>query len=100
VDTIFPRLIAAGRHHATLAVSTYEQRLTLQRRVVDALDGHKKGVKVKMGDIALGLIRRHLAKIRVFLFTGCLSVVIALLTVGSQAIAAARTNPAKNLRPE
>ena len=36
----------------------------------------------------------------VFLFTGGLSVVIALLTVGGQAIAAARTNPAKNLRPE
>jgi len=36
----------------------------------------------------------------VFLFTGGLSLVIALLTVGGQAIAAARTNPAKNLRPE
>jgi len=31
---------------------------------------------------------------------GCLSVAIALITVGGQAIAAARTNPAKNLRPE
>ena len=38
--------------------------------------------------------------IGVFLFAGCLSVAIALITVGGQAIAAARTNPAKNLRPE
>jgi len=36
----------------------------------------------------------------VFLFAGAVSIGIALLTVGGQAIAAARTNPAKNLRPE
>ena len=38
--------------------------------------------------------------IGIFVFAGCLSVAIALITVGGQAIAAARTNPAKNLRPE
>jgi ABC-type antimicrobial peptide transport system permease subunit len=36
----------------------------------------------------------------VFLIAGAVSIGIALLTVGGQAIAAARTNPAKNLRPE
>ena len=36
----------------------------------------------------------------VFLFAGGASIGIALLTVGGQAIAAARSNPAKNLRPE
>jgi hypothetical protein len=36
----------------------------------------------------------------VFLFAGGASIGIALLTVGGQAIAAARSNPAKNLRPD
>ena len=68
MNTVFPRLITAGRHYSPVAMTADEQRLPLQRGIVETFDAHKKGVEVEMGDITLRT--RHGPKILISLVAG------------------------------
>jgi hypothetical protein len=47
MDAIFPRFITTGRHYAPLAAA-YDQRLSLQCRMVQAFNGDEECIQVKV----------------------------------------------------
>jgi hypothetical protein len=52
MDPEFTGFVAAGSYHAAL-ISTHEHRLSFQRRVIEYLDGNKKGIEIEMCDMML-----------------------------------------------
>jgi hypothetical protein len=52
MNTKLAGFVAASRYHASF-IAAHQHRLAFQRRIIQNLHRHKKGVEIKMGDIGL-----------------------------------------------
>ena len=61
MNTIFAGFITTGGNNATVAGASNNNRFTLQRRIIDNLNGYEERIQVKMDDMTD--LFRHFSKL-------------------------------------